>query len=749
MFLMKCMCFIGAALLALAAGAGETAKKGDKKATTNAPPEFAVVCSNAWVKGVTEKSPVGYKVDEDIKFTVSFLGITNAIPAGKYFYKWKRTGDDGAVEEGLEPLTKAPFSYTTKLAQPGFVRFSAKVVTADGRPFQKKVGKVQRPLFFDGGAGVALDELPARPEAKPRDFDTWLRELHRKVTAVPFKNVVRTPVATPTLKGFQVFAVSVPCLGERPVKGYLIVPEAATKGDKLPCRVLFNGCGLAKEQPLPQKGDASVAYVTLVMAYEGAKDARAVEGFYPDLCAHLIRAFQYLKTQPEWDGQHLAAYGRGESTLPAILAGACGEGVTQIVCHNVFVPEHEKFDPLFFAHRIPPTCLVDIARVGLGDDQFVPRGAALLWNALAGEKKLKWVQGAQAWSEQRGFKDRDVLWEKLRPVTYRDMTLEHAKPTGKTNIGFADPDLALRDKIVLEVIVDPADLKEVNGPKLAEMKTYADKDKVPFTLYVSIPEKKVKDKVWADFVRIMAGANGGLPYPVYLNAGMDLPKPAKLPWYNVVDMEGVLRYSGPNFDQVNVARTVAVRKIPKPDPVFSYAPVKLFKAELGKPSKVKRTGLKLYKYIEGEQRKCVRTNPARAAEAEHLLIGMRQACDQRLKDIVLEWKDRPGRAWIWLNAFLADWPNMVEDARVLKLQGMVKKNPEIEKIAKLEGELIHLRDWKPLKSADIKKRDAAVALFRRKVEKYTKGKSIALQGEAQLIQAEFDNLPPDSASDVP
>ena len=54
-------CTIACAVLAWAACAEDAGKKDAKKAVTNAPPEFAVVCSNAWVKGFTDKASVGYR----------------------------------------------------------------------------------------------------------------------------------------------------------------------------------------------------------------------------------------------------------------------------------------------------------------------------------------------------------------------------------------------------------------------------------------------------------------------------------------------------------------------------------------------------------------------------------------------------------------------------------------------------------------------------------------------------------------
>lgn len=737
---MKFLSSIVAALLMLAACADGAEKKGDKKAATNAP-SFSVQCSKAWIKGITDKPSVTYKPGEDIKFTLSLMGVTNAIPAGKYFYQWKRKGSDGAEEEGKVELTKTPFDYTTKLENAGFVRFSAQIVTEDGKPFMKQVGGKPEPLVFEGGAGVAIEELPVRAETKPRDFDAWLKELRRKVSSVPFKNIDRTPVETPELKGLQVFSVSIPCLGEHPLTGFLALPDAAAKGEKMACRVVFTGHGHDEAQPLPRPWDVSSDYVSLVMGYDSSSEAQAGETYYPDLCARMIRAFQYLKTIPEWNGRTLCGYGAGANSQLAVISGGLGEGVTKVTCYHVRAPQHEKYDPLFFARRIPKTCLVEVLRVALGDDWYGCADAALLWNVLTCEKKMLWIQGAHGWDDQPWFNGRDVQWEKLTPVTFHDMSAEHSKPTGSTNIGFKDVDLALRDKIVVEAIIDPANLKDVNQTILADMKQYCDKDKVPFTLYVTIPEKKVRDKVWTEFVKIMAGT-GDVPYPVYLNAGMDLPKPEKLPWFNVVDIEGVLRYSGPDLNKANEARAAAVRRVPKADPVFAFAPVKLFKAELEKPTKVKRTGLKLYKYIEGELRKCQKSNPARAAEAEHLLVGMRQARDARIRDIALESNDRPGRAMTWLAEFLQEWPDQVADPRVMRLQTSFGKNPEVEKIAKLEKELVHLREWQPTKNMEIKKRDAAVAMFRRKLEKYANSKDTSLQGEALLIQTEFDNPPP-------
>ena len=44
----------------------------------------AGLVDKAWIKGVTDKDPVGYKVGEKIVFTLSVCGLEGDIPDGEY-----------------------------------------------------------------------------------------------------------------------------------------------------------------------------------------------------------------------------------------------------------------------------------------------------------------------------------------------------------------------------------------------------------------------------------------------------------------------------------------------------------------------------------------------------------------------------------------------------------------------------------------------------------------------------------------
>ncbi len=56
---------------------------------------FAGPLDKAWMKGTTDKNPLLYKPGEEMVFTIEPQNIRGDIPAGTYFLKWERTGDDG------------------------------------------------------------------------------------------------------------------------------------------------------------------------------------------------------------------------------------------------------------------------------------------------------------------------------------------------------------------------------------------------------------------------------------------------------------------------------------------------------------------------------------------------------------------------------------------------------------------------------------------------------------------------------
>ena len=735
---------IRGAVLCLAAALSATAVAGEPETKTVSSPAatngFAAACRKAWVKGVTGKDPTAYAVGEDIVFTLTLEGVTNAVPKDLYSFKWKRTGDDGQSEEGLAPLESAPFAYTTKSEKAGWVRFTAEIVGKDGAPLAKTVGKDKVPLRFAGGALVDPGALV--PPAEDKDAGRFFKELLKRAARPNFKKVERTKVELDGLNGATLSRVELPSPTAHALKGLLSVPESAQENVRMPCRLRFSGTGYDQDVPLPGVKDVSLEEVVLTLAYDFGSPESRDEAFCSELYLEVVRALQYLKSVPEWDGANLRTDGRGNDGLMAVWAASSGEGVNELLCGNVPAQGLGRFAPAALARRIAPFCKVSVPRAGLGDDQCVPTDAVLFWNALSGDRSMVWMQGADARELPPFHEGRDVRWEKLTPVPFVGLTPEHAKVESWITPPFKDVEMALEDKIVLEIVFDYAKPADLNLLMVNQFKGYATEQLVPFEIYAVIPEKKVKAKPWVQFREYLKKLDmGTFPFPVYLNTGLAVPHSETYPWFNLRGQDGAVRYSGPDFGKLRAAYQGLVAKVASPDPIFAFATPRLLKDFCDKMLKSGLPGSKMHKALEAEMRKCLRKDPARAEEARHLMLGMRQAVEGRIAAIQKDAVSRPGRAHCRIQELIAEWPDQAENPGALSVLSRASGHPEIEKLAKLEKELVRLQSWHPEKSAEIKKRDLAMDALRKKVARMGKSKDAVSQGEALLIQADIDNPP--------
>lgn len=435
----------------------------------------AGLLDDAWLKGTTDKAPVYYKPGETMTFTVELEGANGKIPECEYFLNWERTGDDGVTDKGIEPFTGKPFVYKTSIAKPGFVRLYAEVVGANGKPYMKKFTgdattpegkaamnkfeKSRKSVFFDGGAAADIDTLmQAVPE--PDDFDAFWANEKAKLAKVPF-NAKRIAVQSPN-PDVNLYAVSVDCTGGAPVTGYLLIPKGVEKGKKYGIHVGTYGYGVREQTP--PKNPCAAAIVFNVNAHGmllrefGATDEYYRElgkkissngysyGFDPQqnsdpetayfrgMILRLIRAIQYAKSLPGWDGKTLRVSGGSQGGAFAIWGAGCGEGVTSASSSITgfcdmgaelvgrlrgpwpkiqYVKPLSYFDPVNFAKRVPATCRVEIPRAGLGDYTCQPSGLAVLWNNLKCPKSIIWVQGSEHGYVPPDYEGRDTMREDL------------------------------------------------------------------------------------------------------------------------------------------------------------------------------------------------------------------------------------------------------------------------------------------------------------------------------------------------
>ena len=398
----------------------------------------------AVLHGETDKArAIDYAPGETMTCTLALQGA-KPFAEGAYFIQWKRSGDDGVVEEGKAPASiQKPFVYRTKTDKPGFVRLTAYVVDKDGKRYEHKKKRV----FFDGGAGVQPEKLVSHPE--PADFDAFWAKQYARLDRVPIKpELIELPCGNPKAR---IYAVQVPCAGLRPVTGYLTVPKAVDAGAKFPCRLETHGysgdsCqhnapGWARDneivlninahgQKLAAFGATEADRKMLrweirsnghTYAFDPAQNADPETAYFNGMVLRVKRALQYLKTVKGWDGKTLIASGGSQGGLQTIWAAGCGEGVTRAEsgitwCCDMYTSGKLRTDPALklagdgwyigwtdamgyydaanFARRIPKTCHTFITRAGLGDYCCPPTGLAKMWNNMTCPKKIHWVQGS-------------------------------------------------------------------------------------------------------------------------------------------------------------------------------------------------------------------------------------------------------------------------------------------------------------------------------------------------------------------
>ena len=236
----------------------------------------------------------------------------------------------------------------------------------------------------------------------------------------------------------KVYAVSIPCAGPRPATGYLLVPNGAEK-KSLPARIEFYGYG-AKPQVCPgivpkgvlvlklnahgqmlgqdkeyyDKFFASIKSGKYSYAFDPEQNKDPENCFFNGMALRALRAVEYLKSRPEWNGKDLIAAGTSQGGMQALWVTALDPAVTSAVvevpwCCDLagkpkakrlaglwrlkYVPGLDYYDPVFMAKRIK-NAEVRINRAGLGDYTCPPSGIAVLYNNLATPKKsIRWVQG--------------------------------------------------------------------------------------------------------------------------------------------------------------------------------------------------------------------------------------------------------------------------------------------------------------------------------------------------------------------
>lgn len=377
----------------------------------------AVTLSCDWA---TDKEPVSYSPNDLITFKVQIVDDGKPL-AGKTL-KWLRTGDDGKSAKGEAVSSDTqPLEITSSLDKPGFVRIEISVFNADGFPVKDAKGDAVK---FEGGAGVEPEKMEGYPE--PADFDAFWKAQKERLAAIPIKAELKEVEAKAS--GFKVYDVKVDCAGDKPVSGYLSIPENA-RMKSLGAQVNFYGYGVggAEQATMPgmivfginshgiENGREAEYYKALQAGplngygFNNGENAKPETTYFNGMMLRLMRALEYVKTRPEWNGRTLIAAGGSQGGFQAVAAAALDHDVTQCNANLPWFcdlggirlnrlrgwrPDYADglgyYDTANMGKRVKcPTYI----SAGLGDYICPPSGISVLYNNIKAPKTIVYTQG--------------------------------------------------------------------------------------------------------------------------------------------------------------------------------------------------------------------------------------------------------------------------------------------------------------------------------------------------------------------
>lgn len=288
------------------------------------------------LSAVTDRPDATYQVGETVTFQISGKNGDGPLSGNVSCILSKDGWQPQPVRQvALDAQGKA--SVSGKLDEPGFL--SLRVVT----------GKA----FALAGAAVSPLKIPASMPP-PDDFDAFWSAQKAELKKVPLQ-ITQTPAAYANPK-VEAFDLQIDCLGA-PVSGYFgRLKGAAPKS--LPAILTVHGAGVrssnlgavewaAKNQGFlaldinahgipngkPKEFYDNLNATTLKDYRNEGRDDRE-KCYFKGMFLRVIRALDFLTSQPEWDGKTLIVYGTSQGGFQALAAAGLDERVT-FICAGV------------------------------------------------------------------------------------------------------------------------------------------------------------------------------------------------------------------------------------------------------------------------------------------------------------------------------------------------------------------------------------------------------------------------------
>ena len=302
------------------------------------------------IRQLKQTHPDGYyKAGEVVVVTGQlFKGKTPAVEEKLCIVtKW-----EGRVVDRKEiPCDGKPFSITYKSDKPGWVYFGFMVKGTDGKIIEKPAARVRqgkKTQVAEIGAMYDWEKIRTAIEM-PADFQQFWKDNRAKLDQVPFNaKLEKLQVKKP---GIELYAVTVDAGVDRPVTAYLAYPVGA-KPRTLAAYVNFlswsktdasrsfaekgAGKGLltlaASWHGLPVNQPAKFYQQQIPRVFSGVRNIHDRDKWdFHGVYLRVLRALDYIKSRPEWDGKTLVVQGGSLGGAQTAAAAALDSQVTAAI----------------------------------------------------------------------------------------------------------------------------------------------------------------------------------------------------------------------------------------------------------------------------------------------------------------------------------------------------------------------------------------------------------------------------------
>lgn len=293
------------------------------------------------LKVVTDRPDALYAVGDEAAFLISVTRGKETITDGSVSFvvdNFLSGGKAAGLPEGKVSLGKNPVHVAVKGRKPEFLRCQVTFQPADGKAVRAVAG-----------AGFSVENIGLSLPV-PDDFDEFWAEQKRQLAQVP-QDPELTPVEHSD-KSLVCFDAQVQCLGGAPVSGYFAKPKDTTE-KTLPAILWVHGAGVRSSSLGNAVKGAQAGFLSMDINAHGLPNGKP-NAFYSEqntgplknyrhagresrdtiyfkgMFLRLVRAIDFLTSQPEWDGKHVVVIGHSQGGGQSLAAGGLDERVTLI-----------------------------------------------------------------------------------------------------------------------------------------------------------------------------------------------------------------------------------------------------------------------------------------------------------------------------------------------------------------------------------------------------------------------------------